>query len=292
MLSVTAAMQIGVAILFPITCLPEVLSQDMPISKVSLVRGNIPKLQVLLERSFNAGQRLAVEAFAGVGRIAKYWRRRHNMTSIALDIRRGLKVDLTNRKVRRLLIKALRQGRISALWLATPCSSFSIARRIPIRTIEFIYGVPAALKRLPDRLKIRQGNRLAKATAALAVAAHKSKTPWAIENPVNSRLFHFPDIKKLQLMQGVHTRVLDMCRYGRPYRKRTKILIGGVSPDTGGLDKTCQCSCKHQILEGRDSKGMPLTGSAQVYSRQFAAEAAALLASSVSASYASGPISV
>jgi hypothetical protein len=246
-------------------------SKDMPLS------ANARGLQRLKAAFRQSHEKVYLELFAGSGRVAKEWTRQ-GRRGIAVDIRHGLRVNLLKTKTVRFLARQMKRGHVGAVWLGTPCSSFSLARRGragspggPLRTIgRFIRGHPAALKRPLDRKKIRLGNLCAKVTAKLAESAHENRIPWAIENPAGSRLWHVPAIQRLSQRQQVERRVACMCAYGRPYKKPTAVLAGLCHGP--GLRRPCPGCEEHVILQGSSR-----TSEAQVYPVSFAQEAANLL---------------
>ena len=222
-------------------------------------------------------QPVFLELFAGSGRVCAYLRTRGH-AALALELRHGLKVDLLSKRVRRLIKRSIRLGRISGIWLGTPCSSFSLARRGrggapggPLRLKgKYILGHPRAMKRPRDKKKIVLGNKCAESTGSYALAAHNANIPWCLENPNGSRLWHHPAIARLLSLPGVERRVCHMCAYGAAFMKPTAVLMGHCS--SAGLEKKCPGCSEHLILQGSNR-----TARAQVYPRSFAKEAALLL---------------
>lgn len=277
----------------------------MPLQSVREQRVAARRLRKRILDASNRGKIVAVEVFSGSGRVARNWRLFHGFHAIAVDIRNKCKrrrYDVTSKPVLKVLRNALLTKRVRCLWLGTPCSSFTLARRGfpgtpggPLRLIgEYILGHPTAMARDMDRLKIEAGNRCASATAELCRAAQTAACPWGLENPYASRLWHHPDIKKCQdLPGGVHTRRSDMCAYNCKYRKSTRVMLGRVDHDMepellqkrcGGKGKICghKGGCEHAVLEGKCPKtGQSRTAAAQVYPHQFARDAADLLAAAL-----------
>lgn len=252
-----------------------------------------------LRRNLGGGDRAkGLELFSGSGRVARKLARKCGVPTLALDIRsKRHPVDLTDKRVIRFLLFAIKHKMVKAVFFGTPCSSFSLARRGrpgkpggPLRTIATIYGHPDAMARAIDRKKIIVGNKCAAATAVLAAAAHKHNVPWAIENPAYSRLWHYPSIAKLKALPGVVERVSHMCQYGAPWKKPTRVMMGHFWEKSGGealLQRKCSgmqgCCSKtglpHTTLQGTNpTTRRPFTSSAQVYPLVFATEAAFALA--------------
>ena len=219
--------------------------------------------------------------FSGSGRVAKWLRKKHKQPCVAVDVRHGLRVNLLSKGTIALLKRCIAKRKVLGIWFGTPCSTFSLARRGrggspggPLRLIgKYIKGHPRALLRPKDRMKIVTGNRLADCTAALAKHAHKNGVLWCIENPGNSRLWHYPSIAALARRPNVHRRLADMCAYHRQYKKPTAVLVG--HGHGSGLERRCAGCDQHWILQGSNR-----TQQAQTYPDMFAKEAASLLAQS------------
>ena len=73
----------------------------------------------------------ALQVFSGSGRLAQAWRRQMKVMGIAvfeLDVRREGQSDLTLKKLPHVVRSWVSRGLVAALWLGTPCTSFSRAR--------------------------------------------------------------------------------------------------------------------------------------------------------------------
>ena len=188
------------------------------------------------------------------------------------DIKHGAGGDLTAELVIRQLISDIRAGRVLAVMLAPPCSSFSIARdrNSQVRTSEW----PGGLPNLPARLQavVHTGNRCARAALRVIRTCLAEGVPFAMENPRTSRIFLLPGFRQIVRNPAVHERVIDFCQYGVRWKKPTKFIIGHVSPD--GSHRLCRrchgrrCSRTgraHLHLTGHAPGGVPWTLVAQPY---------------------------
>ena len=122
-------------------------------------------------------------------------------------------------------VASLRSGAVAGIWMGTPCSSFSLARRGrggspggPLRLIgKYILGHPKALRRPKDR---KEKSSWATNALPTQLAMPKPLTMQAflgdLENPSGSRIWHHPAIAKLGTMGSVERRVSHMCAYGMP----------------------------------------------------------------------------
>ena len=233
-------------------------------------------LKEKFEEANTSTKKLYLEVFSGSGKVAKHIESLGHVC-IEIDIRCVIPVDVTNQEVADLLIQHITLGRVSGVWLGTPCSSWSLARRGragrpggPLRTIgKFIWGHPDALARPRDKRKIEQGNLLAEVSFQIIRACHLHSTPWAIENPGSSRIWKTPIFLEVKSWEGVDVRLTHMCVYGEAYKKPTRIMAGLCRP--GYLSQKCKCTRGHQALVGE------ALARAQEYSIRFAAEAACML---------------
>ena len=104
----------------------------MPLrSRRTAIRQSI-RLWRAMRRAARAGKHVALELFAGTGRVAKFWRCQHSLHAMALNVRRRnprRRYNLNNKKIEAVIKKGIKQKIVRAVWAATPCSSFSLARR-------------------------------------------------------------------------------------------------------------------------------------------------------------------
>ena len=121
-----------------------------------------------------------------------------------------------------------------------------------------------------DRQKIREANKLTIFALKVFRLCVKMGIPVSIENPHSSRLWKLPAVQFFQQLSRVRYSYTDFCMDGRPWRKRTGILIAHYSPDfvkqCFGNTGICQrTGSRHQILEGKNSKGQFWTQVAEKY---------------------------
>ena len=253
-------------------------SSDMPLSSQFDVEKALDYLKSRFEEADKSSKKLYLEVFSGSGRVAKYIETMGHIC-IQIDIRYVMPVDVTNRAIADVIVHHIMLKRVSGVWLGTPCSSWSLARRGragrpggPLRTIgEFIWGHPDALARPKDRRKIFQGNRLARISYRIIYACHLHGTPWAIENPGSSRIWKTPLFKQIKAWKDVDVRLTHMCAHGEAYKKPTRIMSAFCQ--SGFLIQKCACTHEHEALVGE------ALARAQEYSVEFAAAAACMLLS-------------
>ena len=137
--------------------------------------------------------------------------------------------DLSINAAFRQLLAWIRNGLVKVLFAATPCSSFSRARRAPpwsrfprqIRSATYPHGLPGLEGKDLDTCNL--GNRLSKRAACLIKAAIECSVPGGEENPKLSYIFDCHGRVSRQKLPSVHSVFLDQCAYGTPYRKSTRI---------------------------------------------------------------------
>ena len=211
-----------------------------------------------------------------------------------MDIGVDPREDITLPGVSTLLLSWIRQRRVRALWLGTPCGSWSLARRGhpgapggPLRSREFIYGLEESLSRPIDAAKIRAGNITMWFSCQLIRAAKRMHVPIGIENPASSRIWHAPPMAHLLKSANVQA-ITDFCQHGTAYRKRTQVYVwGGVDQDAlhlkcSGRGKCSRTGRPHLILQGVDPVSRRLrTELANPYPKSFARACALALMSAI-----------
>ena len=230
---------------------------------------------------------LFLELFSGSGQISAAWRE-SGFGVLSFELSFGDENDLTRPSLQRLITGWLTSHCIAGIWFGTPCSSWSLARRGPygsawgpLRSQEFPLGLPDLSP--ADRFKVREGNRTAQLTAKLIRKAVECGVPCALENPHTSRLWSSPWIAPLLSVEEFRGFVVDMCQFGAPWRKRTRVgtwLTREPGPGSSlaqphlcrGRKGICSSSGQpHIVLCGRTCKR------AESYPESFASEFARLL---------------
>ena len=148
--------------------------------------------------------------------------------------------------------------------LASPCETFSIARRAPplsryphqLRSKEHPFGLPLLSGKDLDICK--RGNQLAVFTSMIIRLCSKMQIPWMLENPASSHLWSHPPM--LSALQGSTETIFDQCQYGTAWRKPTKIAMGGLLCPTPYLCRRCTGS--RQRCSATDKAHVVLSGAA------------------------------
>ncbi len=218
--------------------------------------------------------------------------RRLGVAARSWDVAAGPAFDLTQRSVQRAIEHEARKGHVLASMLAPPCGSFGPAgnRRHPVRSRELPWGKDP--KELSERevARVALGNATLRAAIALIKVFHRLKIPWILEHPQASFAFQTRELQKIMSDDNVSSTVLDQCRYGTLWRKRTRLLCGNVAEqDLEKLKLMCTGSggfCgngrRHVILQG-SAGGRDRTAAAQAYPPRLATAFAQVLTSSARA---------
>ena len=157
-------------------------------------------------------QRYVMDLFAGKGGVsaacqalgfhAKQW-----------DIIHGPEHDLTDKRVLKRLLQEIRRGRVLAVMMAPVCTSFSRARDRTkvIRNHRFPWGIPRRFLSEKEYLSIRLGNTLFRACFAIIEECEKQQIPWLLENPLSSRCWNLPPMRRIIQQRDTHFIHADFC---------------------------------------------------------------------------------
>ena len=145
------------------------------------------------------------------------------------------------------LLKDLEEGRYAALWMATPCETFSPLQKKqpgprPLRSAARVGGLPRSQLTQAEQKQLREANILISHTVRAAQAQSKAGKAWGIENPTHSgdrpELWKMPEVEQLWKTDGVKSYRFDQCRMGCETAKPTIFLARGL--DFSHLDgKRC-----------------------------------------------------
>ena len=164
--------------------------------------------------------------------------------------------------VRRQVAGWIAGGLVCAVWLGTPCTSFSQAQqfwrgKFPLRNAQHPAGCPW-VKDMPPHTQelVRTGNALAIFSATVVRHCLRLGIPVALENPGSSLLWQMPQVVALQRSSVVFVISVDYCLYGMPWRKRTKLLFANV--DLHSL--ATRCSSKRGCCDRTGEQHVQLAG--------------------------------
>jgi hypothetical protein len=216
-----------------------------------------------------------VELFSGVGRLSTEMNE-NDCACIPIDIAYGVKHNMLHSPNERCFFNLLRKRLIRFVWIGLHCSSFSVARKLdglgpkPLRDDHmYIMGLPDLSR--SDAKLVSNGNLLLLMAVRTIRLCNQLGIPWALENPLSSRVWNTPVIKTLvdEIVPAFID--LDFCQFGELWKKPTRIMYKGIDFSPLGLRcQTCEGRCsrtgkKHVTLQGKDAWGQFLTLKAQPY---------------------------
>ena len=164
----------------------------------------------------------------------------------------GYRHDLTRPAVAEALIHSVRALEHDFVFIATPCSSYSIAHRPQLRSRRRPMGVPGVPPEWQHYLD--KHNRIGTLTSLLIDAAESAGIPWAVENPADRGdptspahwVFHsdhaplwlHDDVSSSLANARAVTRTFAQCAFDSPFQKWTSIAHPpSISPELGFLDE-------------------------------------------------------
>lgn len=163
---------------------------------------------------------------------------------VEVDLLNGLHHDLTATALGDAIVAALRAGLYDAVFMGTPCNTFSVARMrrdggpAQLRSLWHPHGMPWL--RYWDRRAVALSDALVSTTVRVARAAAANGVCWAIENPPSrsygSEMFQVRYCSHLSLwdLEVVKALVSDLhagtvtfhqCAFGGEYAKWTQLAF-------------------------------------------------------------------
>ena len=224
-------------------------------------------------RSF--GTQIALEVFAGTCIISSLFVEWGIPCGPPFEILIFPWMDLLNPSFLCLLVGLVLEGRFWFLWLAPPCSTFSMAcnRFIEtmLRNIAYLEGLPSLTGVRLE--KVRIGNALRDVALTLARAQASVGETLGLEQPATSLMLETEGFKAMEKETGAVRGLRDQCVDGAPWKKTTAV----ISNDANFLEmeRRCDISHSHILLQGRNDAGISWTEIASSYWPQFAHEATA-----------------
>lgn len=157
-----------------------------------------------------------LELFSGTGSVGNVCRRLGcEVMSLDRDLPADIQMDVMDWNY-----ASLPPHSFDFIWASPPCTEYSVAKTVGVR-------------------KLEEANAVVQRT--LEILAYFDPPCWMLENPQTGLLKHQPFMLNLPYDD------LDYCKYGMPYRKRTRLWnnIPNWTPKP-----LCKKDCGH-IVEGR-----------------------------------------
>ena len=154
-----------------------------------------------------------LELFSGTGSVGNVCRRLGcEVTSLDGDLPADLQMDILDWNY-----KSLPPRSFDFIWASPPCTEYSVAKTVGVR-------------------KLEEANTVVQRT--LEIIAYFDPPYWTMENPQTGLLKNQPFMTNLPYDD------VDYCKYGMPYRKRTRLWnnIGEWIPKP-----LCKKDCCHMV---------------------------------------------
>ena len=174
---------------------------------------------------------------------AKGWR------SCAVDIEAPKPTNLLCDATWKEILLDLNTGAFEAVWIATPCETFSPLREQQpgprvLRTLEHIRGLPRDQLTLSEQKQLKESNILIQRSSAAATAQHAINKPWGIENPEHGKdrpsLWKMPEMERIVKEKATSVIGFDQCRTGLATRKPTLFASKGLD-----FEELRELRCNH-----------------------------------------------
>ena len=264
-----------------VPCASTTITKDV-LARGLTVLGPGPKIfsPVTTAQSKKLSKHLVIELFSGCAALSKSCSQ-HGFLAVAYDIDYSSNCDLLQPHVLENVLDFMTKysDSIALVWMGTPCSSWSRARKDdggprPLRDdSENLLGFHNLSQK--DQNKVQLGNQLLVVSTRVARHCMHLGISFVIENPHSSRIWLTEQMQSL-LSGGASFGRTDFCGFKTPWRKATGFMFWQF-PTLSSIFRTCnpqngRCSFsgrRHIILSGTDSQGVWLTRRAQPYPKDM-----------------------
>ena len=219
-------------------------------------------------------RRPVLELFCGSGRITEAVLA-CGFAAFGLDWRRSPLEDHVLPAFVATVVGWIRSRAVGAIWLGTPCTSWTRALRRPLRSDRHPFGLPDLSP--SEQARAAAGNATLRMTVGIIRECIAARVPVFLENPQTSQIWSCPPLARLCRRPSCLKSVLHQCQYGAEFKKATTVMSWGAG-SMRSLQKVCTgkrgiCSRtgnRHVILEGNDEQGRKRTAVAAEYPRLLA----------------------
>ena len=208
----------------------------------------------------------ALDLFSGKAGVARALIRLGCPWVLSFEINRSSAEDLTLESNRSRILQLVKLKAFKLCGSAMVCKSFSVAITPPVRSNQYPRGLPNMSPAM--REKVSEGNSMADFQSELMDVCHDNSCFSWLENPDSSFVWRQKKFEKYRSAQSGDVMRVDYCRFGTPWRKRTKVATD--IPKLKGMRMLCVCKKPHVRLRGQHpTLKVPWTLVAQPYPRAF-----------------------
>lgn len=230
----------------------------------------LPASHFVFPRAWTAKQRReslqrsgALDLFSGSRGLARSLARHAGTWALTFDIAHDPKQDLLAASVQTQIEQLVALGCFRVMTAGPVCSSFSRAVRPPVRSREHPSGLPGLTMNM--QRKVLDGNTFSHWLALLVERCFSAGMLVVVENPWLSFLWDQAEWQRLTQVESCGYFTTDDCRWGMPWRKRTRFF---TNRSLRGNKVLCQCQrpVSHVRLSGYSAKHkVPWTKVAESY---------------------------
>ena len=221
----------------------------------------------------------ALDLFTGRGGVARSLLKMGCPFVVTFEWQRSSREDLLDEENRQKILQLIRLKAFKVVGSALICASFSRAVTPAVRTHRFPRGVPWMSATM--KIKVSAGNSHCDYATLVIQACEDGGVFYWLENPDSSWLWQQKSMRRFLPPDSAFTLRVDYCRFGTPWRKRTRVALN--LPSLCGLRFLCTCTQRHVALRGmHPSLKKPWTAVAEPCPRAFVKLLASGIANDVS----------
>ena len=215
-------------------------------------------------------RRGVLDLYSGAAGVAKSTSKRFQVSVLTMDFSHGVEQDLLDPETQEKLRNLASHDVFLGLGAAPECCSFSRAVTPAVRSAAWPGGKPNLTEHMAE--KVARGNQHAEFLLNLLLIFFSKDLAYWLENPDGSFLWLLPQWLFSGLCAQDQAYRFDQCRYGTPWRKRTRILTNTCLK---GMRELCCGDRSHLQLRGHSSAHRVCwTRVAQTYPAQLCSDLA------------------
>ena len=209
----------------------------------------------------------------------------------------GTSHDVLRPEVAARILAGLRSRRYAAVFIATPCCSYSVGHKPQLRSRK----APTGLASVPAnwRRYLTKHNLLAEFTALVIATCVRVGVEWMLENPPDrgdkaspafwrrfrdhAPLWLQPSIRDALLLAGAELFTFAQCNFGSPFQKYTSIAVSTGTAEQARAAFEPAARCTHageehaEVAYGKDVRGESKAARSAAYPRALNVALAHLL---------------